>query len=106
MSHTWRRDLKQGVNISHTGQHPDDLNTIRKRQVENQIVAHGETAQVWQKLIPAGADVGELGEGLTPFLDPIKQLVGSVRVFLGDVLPNLIKVGFRLWAFENLRHQG
>jgi hypothetical protein len=36
--------LKEGVNVPHTGQHPDDFNTIRNRQVKNQIIANGETA--------------------------------------------------------------
>ena len=38
----------QGVNVSHTGQHSDDLDTIGNRQGKNEIIANGETAQVGQ----------------------------------------------------------
>ena len=106
MSHTWRRDLKQGVNISHTGQQPDDLNTVRKRQVENQIITNGETAKVRQQFVPTGADIGKLCEGGASFINVIKQPVGSVRVILGDMPPDIIKVSFSLWAFQHLRHEG
>jgi hypothetical protein len=37
--------------------------------------------------------------------DAIKQPVGSVRVILGDMPPDIIKVGFGLWPFQNLGHE-
>jgi hypothetical protein len=60
--------LKEGVNVPHIGQHSDDFNTTRNRQVKNQIVANWETAQSGYEFVPTGADIGELCEGCTPFV--------------------------------------
>src|SRR6267143_5874141 len=86
--------LEEGVNVPHTGQNPDDFNSLRNRQVKNQIIANGETAQSGHEFVSTGADVGELCEGCTPFVNAIKQPVGSVRVILGNVPPDIIKVSF------------
>jgi len=85
--------------------HPDDLNAVSNRQIENQIVANGETAKVWQKFVSTCADVGKLRESCAPFVNAIKQPVSSVRALLGDMPPDIIKVSFGLWAFEHLGHE-
>lgn len=97
---------KDGLYIPHSRQDSDNVNTVFNRQVENQIIADRKTSQCGHKPISAYAHLWKLGNGLTSLLNFIEEPVRIIWTVLSYEPPNFFKIGFRLGAFENTRHQG
>src|SRR5208337_3847036 len=98
---------KQCFNITAATNDVDDQHVLSFNAVDDDVLAHGKTAQAGaQVFIAAAAHVGMGGKKKKPVSDGINHAVGNFDAvaFLGGVIPNLVQLGFGLAA--SLLRQG
>lgn len=83
-----------------------NINAIRQRKIENQVIPNGETPQPGLKIGAARAHARERGQGQQFFLNTIQKLVGVVGIVLGDIPPDFIKIVFSFWRVSKRAASG
>ena len=66
-------------------QNADNISTILKRKIENQVISHGLAPQARLKIVAARSHLREVGQCQTSFLNTIKKPVRVVGAVLRDI---------------------
>lgn len=66
--------------ISSPMQVADDLGTLRRFAVENQVVAHRDMSEPDREIVPSRTEAGIVGDLTASRIQPAKNTVGRIRI--------------------------
>lgn len=82
--------------------HAENMNVLTIDTVDDDVLTHGGAAQPGAEIFIAGSsNIGEVGQKIETVGDRVNQAGGNIHAaaFLGDVKPDVVKIGFGLWRY-------
>lgn len=97
--------IEKGASVPGSVQYPEDLDPLRHRGIEDDIIAQWKTAKLARNVRPFSAEFRHAGQHCAGAADFIKPAAGGARVFLGDVECDFDEVELGPTGSQNNGHQ-